>query len=57
MLRTLEGEAWMDETSLRAAILKADRGLTAGATFGVLLLAIGGVLTRRSVAPGLPARR
>jgi hypothetical protein len=57
VLRAVEGDAWMRETSLRAVVLRADRGLTGAATFVLLLLAIAGIVARRSFPPHLLSRR
>jgi hypothetical protein len=57
VLRAVEGDAWMRETSLRVVMLRADRGLTEGAVLALLLLAIAGVLTRRPSAGDLLPRR
>jgi hypothetical protein len=47
VLRAVGGDGWMQETSLRVVILRADRLLTTGAMLAILLLAIVGVRSTR----------
>ena len=57
VLRAVEGDQWMQETSLRVLLLRADLFLTEGAVFAVLLLAIAGTFRstlRGGLAKGAP---
>jgi hypothetical protein len=56
-VRAVEGERWMNETSLRVWVLKSDRLFTEGSVIAIVLMAIGGVLIRRSPASPFALRR
>ena len=46
LVRTVEGDAWMNETSVRVAVLEADRNLTAVALFALAMIAVIAVAPR-----------
>ena len=47
VIRAVEGDEWMQQTSLRVVMLKADRLLTEGEVLAIVLLAVAGVLTTK----------
>jgi hypothetical protein len=51
VIRAVEGDEWMQQTSLRVVMLKADRLLTEGEVFAIVLLAVAGVWTTYRSAP------
>jgi hypothetical protein len=46
VIRAVAGDEWMQETSLRVVILRADRIVTESALFAVVLLVIASLLTK-----------